>query len=319
MDPLYFYIAEILAQYQECHLPGIGKFSLIYHPAQIKISDQLIEPPYQSILFNSSEEGSMENFILYITEREKISEFSANQRFEKFINQLKIKLSEGASIQIPWIGSLNRDPVENIHFQPAFSLKKGWTAIQAAVLLKEKIPADRPKQDKIRPHQEILVPPGSMEAGALSPWKLIWMLLGLVAIILLVFFLFKFTSPQNQYPSLPSRPLPELKKPGPSSASIVPLHPKPGLSAITSSTEVPVDSLKYYIVFASYGDSMHAVKQYQKLKNWGYTITLIPGPSRRHFHLAEFFDTPSKDSSLHLALVKKEFGRKAYISQDRGN
>lgn len=309
------YIADLLFQQKVCELPGIGRFRLQYFPALSEQDHSLIYPPRVEIRFEELTEEPPLYLIRYLAQRENISEPQANAAFEKCILRLKLRLAEGEQLEIPAVGTLQRDSEGKTIFKAQTDRFRIWEPVQAVLLASEK--AGIPEN----PAPETLLQPESPWRAALQRTentrsrKRWWILAMLVLAVLIgmVLGLKECALSQGSSPVQHQAVLPAEMSPKPAPVTDSVIKQPAAVDTLKPSAETRADSIHYNIVFASFSDPAKAEKKYLKIKHWGHPIVLLRAPEEGVYRLAIPFYSPGSDTLENLKYVKKTYGNSAYL------
>jgi hypothetical protein len=305
------YIADLLFRHKSCELPGIGRFSMVYFPSRPDAGLELVQPPYERIVFEESTEGSIVPLVRYLSLREHITEPKANAELEKAILRIKLSLAEGFRVEIPEIGSLSRNADGKTEFSPQQHDLQSWEPVEAHPIPKKSTTAltaaePLPVTDPFYP----VLMPGTEQASVSGRW---WWLIALVVFGLLIVMVLCLrqcaVSPQTTITSV--TPLPIHAVP------ISPSRDSISRQALTLETKkrtpmAEADSIHFNIVFASFPDRLLARKKYLKIRHWGHPVALLKQQDGS-FLLAVPCYTNTKDTSEKLSEVRRNYGKTAYI------
>jgi len=305
------YTADLLYQQGSCEWPGVGRFRLQYSAAVIDSVNHLIFPPTEEIIFEELTEGVPLRMIRYIAQRENIPEPQANETFAKCMLHIKFQLTEGIAVPVPFLGSLQRDLQGKTSFTPLdrqFQLREPLQAIPLKDPEKQLVDIPPTMVEAVVDHLGIL--PSNPGNSRFSIHHL-WMLAMAIFLMLIGMVLFLRDCTQN-------KALNKVKKISPPTGSIrtpvlhsaikkLALQPvnQPGQPGIT-------DSIRYYIVFASYSNQARAQKIYHRIRHWGHPVVIL-GDRNGPFRLAVPFWSKAGDTLKNLESVRKNYGPSAYI------
>ena len=105
-----------LFQYGQCSLPGIGKFSLQHIPASYDVTQNIMSPPLQKVVFDESPSIIAGNFIETISLKNGITKDAARILLDHYCDGIKAKFENGTSVEFETIGSLYKSAEGKIVF-----------------------------------------------------------------------------------------------------------------------------------------------------------------------------------------------------------
>lgn len=279
-------------------LPGIGKLSLIYLPAQWDPAAGKITPPRQDIRFEKTKDTADNSFNQYVAQKLHITIEEAAGQWNKFLHRLQQE--DGSPIDIPEIGSIKREPATGWVFTPLQPGFATWEPVTAALVSHETA-----KAAVIPP----VTPVGMPETIQNNrPWWRIGIAAAgvIVLVILFLVILHRLTKRETMLkPQKDTISNTIVAGTADSAAKTPPYQPPPAIAAS--------DSLHYNIVFATYTSVDRAEKQWRKLQNWGHHIVLLRNDTAAIFRLAVPFVSLPADTAAMLDEVKKDYGRNVYI------
>ena len=120
-----YYILDLLQQVPSVHVPGLGRFDAIFHPAVIDLQESRIKPPYiQPDFINRSnpEDDMLPAYMHYVS---GMDVDDAKEAISTFVNTVIHWLEEGKPYYIEKFGTFSRSHSDVLHFTPdwdAFNL-----------------------------------------------------------------------------------------------------------------------------------------------------------------------------------------------------
>ena len=112
------YIRELLFGHDCVIIPGFGGFIGNYTPAHIDKNSSTFFPPVKQISFNRNLNHNDGLLVGRISESAKINYADARNLVEKFVNDIRIRLSKGEKVVFENIGSFINNHEGNIQFEP---------------------------------------------------------------------------------------------------------------------------------------------------------------------------------------------------------
>lgn len=138
------YITDLLHQYDCVIIPGLGGFIGNYHPAHIKLLQQMVEPPSKKIVFNSNLKNNDGLLAFHIASEENITFEEAVRKISEFVDDVFSKFALKQTVIIDGVGKLNSDKENNLLFEPEneinFQLESfGLEPVHALSVVKKEI------------------------------------------------------------------------------------------------------------------------------------------------------------------------------------
>src|ERR1700709_924081 len=106
------YLKELLLQYNEVSVPGLGAFSMVRKNATYNEKEGKFYPPYHQVKFNpQSKDDNL--FVKYLAEKKNILFETAKYIVEKFVSALLEQASRGSAAfaDIGWFSKNNNELV----------------------------------------------------------------------------------------------------------------------------------------------------------------------------------------------------------------
>ncbi|MEO7174759.1 MAG: hypothetical protein ABIV51_02915 [Saprospiraceae bacterium] len=100
------YLLEILVQYHQVTLPGIGTFSNHIEESSVDYLSGRFAPPVAEVLFDGRSLGSSDLLLHYIQKAESCSIDQAQALLERFLDIVKSDLEDGISVPLHGIGKI---------------------------------------------------------------------------------------------------------------------------------------------------------------------------------------------------------------------
>lgn len=101
---LAFYLKNLLYNYEEVTIPGLGTLIAKYKPAEINASDNTISPPSKILVFNEQKTQPGDLLIDYISFVEHLSKNATEIAVSAAVNEIQNKLNAGETVLIDGIG-----------------------------------------------------------------------------------------------------------------------------------------------------------------------------------------------------------------------
>lgn len=112
---LAFYLKNLLYNYEEVTIPGLGTLMAKYKPAEINDSEHTISPPSKILIFNEQKTEPGDLLIEYISFVEHLSKDAARASVGKAVQNIQTRLDEGETVLLDGIGYFSK--AETIRFE----------------------------------------------------------------------------------------------------------------------------------------------------------------------------------------------------------
>ena len=188
------YLKELLLQYNEVSVPGLGVFSMVRKNAAYNEKEGKFYPPYHNVKFNPQVKND-EHFVQYLTEKKNILPATAVYLIEKFVSDLLLEAGMGIAefTDMGWFstenGQLVFKPNEKLIIDPSFY---GYSAISLNKVVSEKIkpvyiaPLPVIQVQKVESSQvELVIPKPKVVKNRVNGWFAIFFILTFCSIVLL--------------------------------------------------------------------------------------------------------------------------------------
>ncbi|HEX2936822.1 MAG TPA: SPOR domain-containing protein [Bacteroidales bacterium] len=113
---LAFYLKNLLYNYEEVTIPGLGTLMAKYKPAEMNDSEQTISPPSKILIFNEQKTQPGDLLIEYISFVEHISKDAASASVGKAVQNILSQLDTEATVLLDGIGYFSKAG-NNIRFE----------------------------------------------------------------------------------------------------------------------------------------------------------------------------------------------------------
>ncbi len=332
MDLLATYIIGLLKVNSQVYLPGLGTFKKERIPASFDKNTNTFLAPTQRISFNA-EKGSFAPLIEFISKTENISAKESENRLNKIVDSILLKLNETGEYTIPQLGKLIKHEGEISFIEdkekedlPYYKDVNEIKLIEPSKVEPELI-IERNDEEEI---EETSLPVQEFEPKG-RPINWLWPVLIILAIALAgAFWFFK---PQKWV----SEEIPALVESDKN--AVIPdtdtsLNPQTDklIGQDTSSTltikstepiveEIPVQpETSYEIVIASFGKLSDAEKYVENMNAKGYKIRILENKKTGNLYKVSYgsFIDESK-AQLELNKVRETLSKEAWIYKNKNN
>ncbi len=205
-------ITSFIIQSKECRLKGIGKFESVTHPAQSDIANKQIIPPVNERSFKGREERISDELIRYVSNKNNVGNEEAFEQIKEWCANAKSKLQEGEEIIFVSLGSLKTNHAGAIIFEEVKPISFFEPVNVERVVHKNSthqvLVGDKETNSSVM--SEFFKDEKDTEDLKSNSWKVVSMVLGVVALILLVFYFynhsFSLSGVANQEKVAPQTP-----------------------------------------------------------------------------------------------------------------
>ena len=116
---MYGELYQYFVLHKQLNVPGIGTFLLERKPAISDFPNKVVLPPSYAISLQSGGTTPSRYFFNWLAAALRISDRDAVIRFNDFVYDLKKQLSSGTIIEWTGIGTLKKDPGQEINLDPS--------------------------------------------------------------------------------------------------------------------------------------------------------------------------------------------------------
>lgn len=113
---LAFYLKNLLYNYEEVTISGLGTLMAKYKPAEINNSEQTISPPSKILIFNEQKTQPGDLLVEYISFVEHLSKDAAQASVGRAVQNIQDRLDTGETILLDGIGYFSKAD-NNIRFE----------------------------------------------------------------------------------------------------------------------------------------------------------------------------------------------------------
>jgi hypothetical protein len=340
MQPVEFYIRELLYEYDCVIVPQLGGFLTQSRPARLFRDKRRIYPPSRSVTFNAllvHEDGLLAS---RISRMENISYRDAVVKVRDFAEHLRNILSSGQSVYLESIGTLSQAPEGNTIFLPVMDANfeastYGMDSIYLHPITAEvpvqkqlKKPVDRKPVMERNRHTVRKKSPASVKwTLALSLPVILFLLYGIIfpvsfqdlytsySGILTDSFRIKTEAPQHHTGAAQPEPVQEtvaipseLPAPAPKTETVTP-EAKPVLKEEAKS----VHSIRFYIIGGCFENEDNAQKFLADLISRGYEAEEAGTNLHGHLRISYKSFPVRQDALLYLDEIKAKENPAAWL------
>ena len=102
-------ITSYLLQNKECRLSGIGMLRIISTPATSDTANNLLQPPFDGIIFTAGTDSFSTGLIDYIAKKNQISTKESEIELNEFCKEWKEKIKRGEILTLDIVGSIKKN------------------------------------------------------------------------------------------------------------------------------------------------------------------------------------------------------------------
>ena len=132
-------------------IPGIGLFQLSHSTARIDADQKVIHPPVPQIKFTQKTTGADKKFFQFVSNELKVQEWESIRRFHDFTYKLKNDLNNKQSVDLAGMGTLVKNNVGEISFEPDTVLSRYYPPVTIEHLYQQDAPAPKIKEVPLAP------------------------------------------------------------------------------------------------------------------------------------------------------------------------
>lgn len=295
-------------------LPGFGEWILERVPARIHPEEALIYPPRVHVHFTYHPDVDATPFIQFIASWQNIIPAVAELQMKKSLLPLEEQLSRGEPVEIPLVGTLQRDEQGEWMFIASADLEEGLEALpvrplsRAGTVLQKPETTETPQEiaplteSELTP-EEILEPIEDRPSGGMG-W---WIALGVVLILIAA----GWTAWDKGW-------IKTLEKKiwGDTVAAGSPAVQQPADSASQGVSGAGVDSVKtYQLVVTAFTDSLQAMNFYRQLSSQWPNAELIRDSASNQYLVALSMSITAADTAKWVEQIQQIYGGHPYFVQ----
>lgn len=133
---MYQYLNKYFSINKNVALPGIGSFYAETQPANLDFINKTLFPPAAVIHYRNDEAVADEKFYSFLSKEAGIDQPELENRFNKFIKDLKQRLESGTVLEFSGIGTLQKNE-EGFIFKQDESLQNIFPSIPAERVVRQ--------------------------------------------------------------------------------------------------------------------------------------------------------------------------------------
>ena len=146
---MFHILYKYLILNKQLSIPGIGHFYIEHEPARPDAAGDVIHSPLPVIKFTNTVTTADRNFFEFASQELAIEQWDTIRQFHDFSYNLKNDVNTYASIELPGMGSLRRNNLGGLSFEPAMVLDEYFPEIKVPMPLQQEtqeanIPAETP-------------------------------------------------------------------------------------------------------------------------------------------------------------------------------
>jgi nucleoid DNA-binding protein len=112
-------LVSYLLQHKSISIPGLGSMYIERIPAQTDFVNRRILPPDYHFRFDKYFDAPDKDFFTYLAKQQNIADYEAIKWYNEWAYELRSKLREGHTVEMPGIGTLKKDISGEIVFESA--------------------------------------------------------------------------------------------------------------------------------------------------------------------------------------------------------
>lgn len=318
------FIQQLLLTNNCVIIPNFGAFIGNYHPAEIRLQFNTIEPPAKLIAFNRSLQNNDGLLINAVAHHFLVSYHEAEMLVADFVKQCNASLNQHKSLILKDIGRFVLDAENNLQFQPYYT--KNYLLDSFGLQAMSIQPIQRLKDNEIlvRENYQRVLHPEFME-DAVTPkrasTKVAYWFTAVLAVLFLGTSLFlniqKGATYQNQTSLLPDFNKTVIPVTVPENKTEAPIAESPVVKAEEAVKKAVVTSPaklsknKAYIVIGAFFDEVRADKLKTEAESKGYVVNISKDNSNGLFRTTVQVENTEVESTLQK--VKSEINARAWV------
>ncbi len=298
-------IREVLTHNDFVSLPGIGSFIQKYEPARLSSDGTALQPPRQTVTFDSTRVFNDEAIENYICKTTGVNHTKAAEQLAGFIEIIRDELNKGNEITFQNVGSLKKDPSGVYQFKQAPSEEfashtYGLTSVET------RRKAEQPIAVKVTP--TAVKPADQHKTKKLKTGSIV--AVSLIGVFVLVIIAFALIPGIRFWQLSPVADLEEQAKKTSENQIIPNVDIQQNVDSsvnqtIESKTEKKAalfyeepkiqDNKTYYVIAGSFGVLENAQKLSERLKQNGYSAEILQGGN---MYRVSIFKTTDRNAAL---------------------
>lgn len=192
---MFHILYKYLILNKQLSIPGIGHFYVEQAPARLDVTGKVIHSPLPVIKFTNTVTIADRNFFEFASQELAIEQWDTIRQFHDFSYKLKNDVNTHTSIELPGIGTLSRNKLGGLSFEPEIVLDEYFPRIGFDDLLEQE------EVEEISEPVETIVdetePEAYIEEDApikKDRWWIAAMVLGAVAVAAIVYYYYSHPS-----------------------------------------------------------------------------------------------------------------------------
>jgi nucleoid DNA-binding protein len=186
---MFHILYKYLILSKQLSIPGIGHFYVEQAPARLDSTGKVIHSPLPAIKFTNTVTTADRNFFEFASQELAIEQWDTIRQFHDFSYKLKNDVNTHTRIELPGIGSLSRNKLGGLSFEPEIVLEEYFPGIGFDNFLEEEKVEEIPEPFKATAAEtepEVYIEeevPVKKER-----WWIAAMVLGVVAVAAIVYY-----------------------------------------------------------------------------------------------------------------------------------
>lgn len=330
MQPVDFYIRELLYEFDCVTIPGLGGFITQARPARLLRDRRRIYPPSRVASFNallSNDDGLLANAI---SRGERMSYREAVQKIKAFSSECLKTLDDGRQVTFEGIGTMSCNPEGNLTFQPFPDVNLSASNYGLDSIFVHPVNIESPRRNRTKELKDRKPRIERKKSPAAVKWTVALSLPVIIFLLYGIIFPGSFKMTYTNYSGVAADWLKgdRIEEPAHSavlsseglveemkSAPVISQDKTEILSPAAGSPEpLPVQTgPKYYIIGGCFENESNAYKFLDLLKTCGYDAELAGTNNRGHLRIS-YKSFPVKQEALaYLEEIKKQENPAAWL------
>lgn len=186
---MYGYLYKYLVLNKKLSLPEIGQFTTDQVPSRIDFVNKRLYPFMPVIRFTQSKPLADKTFFRFIAQGLGIDELEAIQKFNEFLFYLREQFSLNGFVDFPGIGRLTKQFSNTYSFKPINTIQPFYTDLHAERVVRKNV-GHTVKIGEEEVSSLVLTEDGAEEGGKKDNWQLYALILGVIAVLAIVYWYF---------------------------------------------------------------------------------------------------------------------------------
>lgn len=186
---MYGYLYKYLVLNKKLSLPEIGQFSTDQVPSRIDFVNKRLYPFMPVIRFTQGKPIADKTFFKFIAQGLNMDELQAVQKFNEFLFYIREQFSMHGFVDFPGIGRLTKQFSNTYSFKPINTIQPFFADLQAERVVRKNtghtVKIGEAEVNSLELTEEV-----AEDGGKQDNWKMYALVLGLVAVLAILYWYF---------------------------------------------------------------------------------------------------------------------------------